>query len=347
MSTTTSSTLYARLVACIQRAALHGWTPRDLSHVFGPRMVHLLHREGDNVVGILRPPHQDTWKEELCSLPASPPAVPQIDLEFLYSLMSLSPMNGADYLRPASRLTSPGKEGDHAAKHRATIEKLLAKARSTSFPEEAESLIAKAQELQQRYRISLLDGDGHGPESPSMATGVRAQRVYLHAPWIRHQFLLLGAIARCNGCRAILIHSKGIANVLGLPQDIDATLHLFGCLNHLRDHFMRHSEAALEAARQKDTNSFRRSFCLAFAVRIEELLRAANDDVWDSPEQRNSMLPVLQQREKAVATTVSFLYPSLSSTRITGSSMAGHTAGRAAADRAYRSTRFPALGRAA
>lgn len=339
MTTTYHTPLFARLLVTTTLAAQKGWTPRDLCHLFGEPMLALLHREGETILGSLNPPHRDTWAEELGSLPPSPPTMPSFDLRLTSRLLSLPPMEGSEYLHSATRRRE-GPRDEQEAKHRAKIEKLLAKAQSTSFSEEAESLIAKAQELQQRYRISHLTEEKN---SSSPGTRVRARRVYLHAPWIKHQFLLLGAIARPNSCRAILVHSQGIVTVLGAPEDLDATLHLFSCLNHLRDHFMRNSDAAREAARRKDTNSFRRSFCLAYAARIGELLEEANEEAWESPEHKQSMLPVLRRRAKAVETTVSLLYPSLSYTRVSGNSWAGFDAGRTAAEKAYRHTRFRAL----
>ena len=78
--------------------------------------------------------------------------------------------------------------GDDRALRR--IRGLLAKAESTEFPEEAESLTAKAQELMTRHAVdaALLDA---GP-SPTDGRAVDTRRVHVQDPYVRAKMQLLG-----------------------------------------------------------------------------------------------------------------------------------------------------------
>ena len=96
----------------------------------------------------------------------------------------------------------------------ARIRALLAKAESTTFPEEAESLSAKAQELMTRHRIdsALLGGPGGG-------SGGR--RIWIDDPYAAPKVSLLSAVARANGCRAVELGNLGCVHVVGFPADLE------------------------------------------------------------------------------------------------------------------------------
>src|SRR5205807_2396905 len=91
-------------------------------------------------------------------------------------------------------LTGPpgyGLRADADARILERVRALLAKAESTTFPEEAEALSAKAQELMARYAIdrALLGGVGDGPH------GVGGRRIHIDDPYARSKFLLVDVVA--------------------------------------------------------------------------------------------------------------------------------------------------------
>ena len=77
------------------------------------------------------------------------------------------------------------------------VRSLLAKAESTTFPDEAEALTAKAQQLMDRHAIdrAMLAAGGRDPGRPE------GRDVTIDAPYPRPKFHLLGAVARANRCR--------------------------------------------------------------------------------------------------------------------------------------------------
>ncbi|MGH3621958.1 MAG: DUF2786 domain-containing protein, partial [Sciscionella sp.] len=81
----------------------------------------------------------------------------------------------------------------------ARVRGLLAKAESTSFPEEAEALSAKAQELMSRHSIerALIDAETRPRLSAS------ARRIWLDNPYLGPKSLLVTAVAKANRCRAV------------------------------------------------------------------------------------------------------------------------------------------------
>src|SRR5205085_8849657 len=103
----------------------------------------------------------------------------------------------------------------------------LAKAESTEFPDEAESLTAKARELMTRHAVdaALLEA---GPSSPGIEVGTR--RVHVADPYVRAKMQLLAAVAEANDVRLVWYQRLGIANLVGGRQDLDAVELLFTSL---------------------------------------------------------------------------------------------------------------------
>ena len=105
---------------------------------------------------------------------------------------------------PAARRRRPEGEVDH--KVLAKVRALLAKAESTEFPEEAEALSAKAQELMSRYSLhrAVLDHDrGRAPT----ASG---RRLWMDAPYPGAKVLLVQAVAAANRCRTVWRERPGL-----------------------------------------------------------------------------------------------------------------------------------------
>ena len=115
---------------------------------------------------------------------------------------------------PAAR-GSAGGEVDQ--KVLARVRALLAKAESTEFPDEAEALSAKAQELMSRYSLqqAVLEHD-HG-RTPA-ATG---RRLWMDAPYAGAKVLLVQAVATANRCRTVWREEPGFVTVVGPDTELD------------------------------------------------------------------------------------------------------------------------------
>ena len=92
------------------------------------------------------------------------------------------------------------------------VRALLQKAESTEFPQEAEALTARAQELIARYNLdeALLEAE---------AGGVRpdGRTVAVAHPYAGPKAMLLHVVAEANRCRSVWHRERGEATVLGFP----------------------------------------------------------------------------------------------------------------------------------
>ena len=206
------------------------------------------------------------------------------------------------------------------------VRSLLAKAESTSFPDEAEALSAKAQQLMERHAIDramLGEASGARPEGRTLL---------VESPYARPKFQLLTELAKANRCRAVLDTADNVATVVGFPDDQATVELLYTSL------LVQGTRAMLRAGTSQRTRSraFRQAFLVAYASRIGQRLRQASaatvsEAVRDHGE---GLLPVLRSREVAVEDELASAFPHLRRMRVTASDPAGYAAGHAAADRA-------------
>ncbi|MBX3286298.1 MAG: DUF2786 domain-containing protein [Actinobacteria bacterium] len=213
------------------------------------------------------------------------------------------------------------------------IQALLTKAESTSFPEEAEALIAKAQELMARHAVdeAMLAERGQRQRA-EICTDV----VLVEAPYATPKSSLLAAVARANNCRTVRGPAANGAQrciVLGNEADVDNVLTLFAALSL---HAVR---AMLDApVPAHDTpRRFRHAFLLAFSGRIGERLRAASVAAQHEAEREAGaagVAVVLASRADAVDRAFRQEFPNVRTTTVSSSSLAGRLSGRRAADRA-------------
>ena len=212
---------------------------------------------------------------------------------------------------------------------------LLAKAESTEFPDEAEALLAKAQELMARHSIdeAMLAAAGDAERDP-----VILEQVDVAAPYASAKANLLANIAAANGCRCVTAGRPGGGAVrcvlVGGRQDIAATSMLFAALS-------LHAARAMLGASvpPHDTpRRFRHSFLLAFASRIGARLdaaaAAARSGAQADASAGSSVALVLADRDEEVARTFDAAFPFIRRVTTRASSFAGAAHGRAAADRA-------------
>ncbi|WP_410876794.1 DUF2786 domain-containing protein [Nocardia sp. A7] len=204
---------------------------------------------------------------------------------------------------------------------------LLAKAESTSFAEEAETLSAKAQELMTKYAIdrALLDTRGSDPDLPA------ARRIWLETPYTDAKALLIDMVTRANRSRAIFVADWGFVTVVGDDTDLDAVEILSTSLLVQATRTMI-DNATTEEARSRH---YRKAFLTAYATRIGELLtRAAEATIADSPDPTH-LLPALASHRQRVDKAFDTYFPTARSRGITIRSAEGWTAGTEAADRAH------------
>ncbi|MFF0391894.1 DUF2786 domain-containing protein [Kitasatospora sp. NPDC004615] len=234
------------------------------------------------------------------------------------------------------------------------IRALLAKAESTEFPDEAEALTAKAQELMARHSIdeALLSAGGPSADEPA------ALRIGVDNPYEGPKTMLLDAVAAANRCRVVWAKEFGFCTVIGFDADLD-------CVELLYTSLLVQATSAMQRAgsrKHKDgaarTKAFRQSFLVAYAARIRERLAEATERATEDaaagrptepgepggvedgggslpvPAPDGGLLPVLAARAEAVDDAVGRMFPKLVSQRVRVSDGEGWVEGRAAADRA-------------
>ncbi len=230
---------------------------------------------------------------------------------------------------PPPWVADDSSAGDHDhQKIMGKVRGLLAKAESTPYPEEAEALSAKAQELISQYSIdvALL------ADSVEVPGGTR---LYLDAPYTKAKFMLLSGIADANRCQAVFNSGTDTATLVGFSTDVTLTEVLFTSL------LVQGTSAILAAGPQtgfdgsSSTRSWRNSFWFGYARRVEERLVEAADATSSAAAANNeALLPVLASRSEAVTNTLEELFPKLGSLSVSVSNGAGLMAGRSFADQA-------------
>jgi hypothetical protein len=313
-------------------------------------VVGLLHDEAARHTADRVPP---AWREDLRQAGAShPPSLDEVDgmqevLELLALLAQLWP------LPPV--LPAPGT-GGRAARTSPTDEKLLArvqallsKAEATDYDDEAEALTAKAQELISRHSLDRLlaqAATGRTDERP----GVR--RLWLDAPYVLPKAMLVHVVADANRCRSVITEALGCCTLVGAASDLDAVDVLVPSLLLQAHVAMARCGRRTDGSGTSRTRSFRQSFLLAYAQRIGERLRSADEQVAASSSGGGGVLvPVLARHRERVDAACEALFPDVVPRAGTVNNAQGWSAGRAAADRARLGPDLqviePALDRAA
>jgi hypothetical protein len=348
------------LIGLIGQLWESGWQPTDLAHVVrrseSQRLVRLL------IAGIAeearasgaptRAPEE--WTAQLAALGAMSSARPDVVATWAGSERLTATEAWRDALRligPLGDLTPlqvlvppPSRWGRTPRPTRTTsrtaadarvlnrIRGLLAKAESTEFPEEAEALSAKAQELMTRYAVdhALLDAE----QGRSVTDLVAARRVHLDNPYPEPKARLLSAVGKANGVRVIWLEWVGMATIVGLPDDLDAVDLLFTSL-------LVQATRAMAATGRADggrsrSPSFRRAFLTSYAVRIGERLTEAREHAVAEAARGTGrdLVPVLRKRDQAVDDVFARMFPETYGTEGRAYDARGWHAGRLAADSA-------------
>lgn len=333
--------LAAQLGQAVARLHRHSWLPADVLHVVGREWTARVRRLAGLVLvhhaSTVSPAPPGEWATQLAGLGPDPgPGVVAAfrrregldaddawrdGLRLLALLLHLPPLEA---LAPEPT----GPVPTHAVEPRvlARVRALLAKAESTTFPEEADALTAKAQDLISRHALdeAVLEARaGTGAE-------VVARRVHVDNPYAAAKAQLLDAVGRVNDVRLVWTDALGMATVVGHPHDLDRTELLFTSL------LVQATRALAVATREVSAKSFRRAFLLAYALRIGERLEQVRDGARGEAEQTYgaALVPVLAERSEAVEHAFNQMFPRLRTPRRTRVDALGWHAGRAAADEA-------------
>jgi hypothetical protein len=230
------------------------------------------------------------------------------------------------------------------------IRALLAKAESTEFPDEAEALTAKAQQLMAQHSIdeALLAASSGSRAEPG------ACRIGVDNPYEAPKALLLDAVAQANRATSLWTKELGFCTVVGFPADLEAVELLYTSL------LVQATTAMNSVGIQNGgrTKSFRQSFLISYGSRIRERLTEATAQATEEAlaglraaeaaeaeaaggtggpgrDGSSALLPVLAAREEAVRESTERMFPNARTGRaIRASDYEGWTQGRAAADRA-------------
>jgi hypothetical protein len=345
------------LVATVSR---HGWQPVDLAQITRRRLSRHHVRLVLDLLAAEASSHGAStvdrrWSQQLAELEAAVwwPADADLltawgprwgrgDVETvttaveLMGLLATLPALPRVLPPPGTGRVEVGRGGGSVEDERALarVRSLLAKAESTEFPEEAEALSAKAQQLMARHSLGRLvaeaAADTHEPAS--------ARRIWLEAPYAGAKALLVQAVAEANRCRAVWVEALGFTTVVGGERDLRGTELLVTSLLVQATRALLDSGPSAAAARRGRTRSFRQSFLVAYATRIGERLRGASAGVVDDVIGTGDLLPVLVADAERVDRATKEMFPGVVNRGVAAGNPLGWAAGQAAADLALLDT---------
>ncbi len=353
------------LAQTVRTTFTDGWQPLDLVHVVSKHHAAEHRSLLVATLSLERATSQrrfldDRWERQLCALDVNPsadlvdvpapfaePAVHSLveemrlitdvraGIELLVGLRRLPKMPvliqppSAHPIAPAPTRSASEQLDEKVL---ATVRGLLAKAESTTFDQEADALTAKAQQLMARHAIDLAMIDAGAPS----VSGVVARRVHVEDPYFEAKAVLLTVVAEANRCSAVMATHLGIVTVFGFPADLDITELLFTSLLTQATSSMVAAGRSVDRTGTSRTKSFRRTFIIAFALRVGERLREAAEVAADDARTTfgGSLLPVLASRNEQVMAHQTEVFPNVRTTRSSISNAAGWHAGRTAADNA-------------
>lgn len=206
------------------------------------------------------------------------------------------------------------------------VQGLLAKAESTTFPEEAEALFAKAQELMARYAIDeAIARQRKDPGKPGM------RKLKVDAPYASAKLNLLSAVGHANHVH-VVSNGLGGATLFGFDADLETAVLLFTSL------LVQATQSMLRVPREESgrgIKAFRHAFLIGYASRIGGRLREERRTVErEATTSEPGLVPLFEARRDAVDALVREEFPRLRTRRSSVSDYGGASAGMAAANRA-------------
>ena len=219
----------------------------------------------------------------------------------------------------------------------ARIRRLLAKAEATEFPDEAEALSGKAQELMAKFSLdsALVDAEVEIPDDSA------GRRLWVDTPYVSAKAQLVGAVASANRCRTVVIDNLAVVTIVGAELDLQLTEILSTSLLVQANRAMLAAGKHIGHRGESRTRSFRQSFLMAYAQRIGERLEASTAATQAAVPEADAgrLLPVLAKREEQVDALFTRLFPTTTTRRTRITNGAGWNAGLTAADQAQLDAR--------
>lgn len=214
------------------------------------------------------------------------------------------------------------------------VQALLAKAERTEFPQEAEALLAKAQDLMSRHAISEAMVEA-GRGSATASESVTTLKITIDAPYASAKRTLLGAVSAANSCRTVYLGGAAgtqICHVFGHRGELANVETLFASLSVQAVRAM----VAAPVPPGDTPRRFRHAFLLSYATRVGQRLREAGEKARAEAAAvgGSGVALMLADRDDAVDEALREAYPRTRTARLSASSGAGWRSGRSAADRA-------------
>jgi hypothetical protein len=222
--------------------------------------------------------------------------------------------------------------GPGELRHLERIRALLAKAESTEFEGEAESLTAKAQELMTRHSIDAALLAAHASDRRSKVRP-GATRIGIDDPYASAKSLLLARIAEAANCSAVWSKDFGFSTVFGFDAELVSVELLYtSLLLQARTTMAR----AGDLGQRAKGRAFRQSFLVGFATRIGQRLKeSAQSATAEALKDHGSqLLPVLADRTRAAEECRNDAFPGLTQHTLAANDRSGWGMGVATADQA-------------
>jgi hypothetical protein len=340
-----ASRISSLLVTALGIRLQHGWEPHEIIRI-------LRRRQSAQAARIVAAPLVDaarhctresqvSWESQIAEVavtqrrldPTDPrwPDDVEAGVRALGALQHLPAMPDLGKNRPAATRRASSTEEERLL---VRVRGLLAKAESSDFPEEADALMGKAQELMTRHCLdrALLESDDAAAESGQLDS----RRCWLEDPYVDAKAILLSVVAQANRCRAVMSSELGFSTLVGHPDDLDATELLFTSLlvqATRRITALAHDPVHANRSRRP---SYRRSFLIAYAYRIGDRLDEANSAITKAAGEGEGgrLLPVLARRSGAVDEAIDTMFSELVPHQASATNHAGFAAGTAAAEMA-------------
>jgi hypothetical protein len=295
----------------------HGWQPAELVRHIGRELgdAHAgmaADMVADEMRGYAAATVDDRWAAQVSALgaevwwgsdaeflPARGGEPLRVAVELLHLFQHLPVLERLCPLPGEARAGARAAGGGADERILGKIRALLAKAESTQFPDEAEALSARAQELMARHSIDHAVLAAHAGSNDCPA----ARRMPVDNPYESPKATLLHAVAQANHCRSVWQKAIGMSTVVGFPSDLDAVELLYTSLLVQANTAMLREGAKRDSYGRSRTRAFRQSFLVAYGYRIGVRLSQATghaEQAAAAAAPGTDLVPVLTRRREAV-----------------------------------------------
>ena len=323
----TPTTFVTYTTDLLVKVAARGWTPAALRHHLTktkalPLLDYCMFLAKEKLPERVSSEVRYHWHVEADFAPKE--SFSSSQFHTLWEKLRTIPYISSEDLRLTEKQEGASDLPPEQVKAQRKITALLRKAESTPYEEEAATYIQKAAALQTKYNISAIR-----QETPR---SVRTTRLLIDAPYVREKALLLTAIARNCGAQVIALTNTGIMCVVGYPADLAYIKDMYASLERQCMYFMVHSPRADRARENGSTTSFRRSFIIAYAREIADILASATRGAKDGDDDTSQ---ALMETSAAVEDTFSTLYPEVTTSQVRAHNAAGYEEGTRSAQSSH------------